>query len=185
MLNSMSLHTWPCCFNHTVGLWSRAGGTSPPSLKTKGTRGKTCLESITYQQPPHMGSGKSQGGMGRCPGQNAGMLCRLSYIQGSTSLGTWKSIINKTILLLQNPPKTLKMHYNLQGSWTFNFHPVYEKRLFLVIKENQSWSILTLLTPRAALSILQSLPPLVHMFILFVQHVPLIKISGRQVCMDT
>lgn len=78
-----------------------------------------------------MGSSKCQGGMGRCPGQNAGMLCWLCCIQGSTSLRTWNSMINKTILLLQNPPKTLKMHYDLQGSWTFNFNPVYEKRLFL------------------------------------------------------
>lgn len=155
----MSLHTWPCHFNPTVFTLEQGRRNIPPSLKTKGTRSKTCLESITYQQPPHMGSSKSQRSMGRCPGQNAGMLCRLCCIQGSTSPGTWKSVINKTILLLQNSPKPLKMHYDLQGSWTVNFHPVYEKRLFLVIKENQSWSILTLLTPRAAPSILQSLPP--------------------------
>lgn len=78
-----------------------------------------------------MGSSKCQGGMGRCLGQNAGMFCWLCCIQGSTSLWTWKSVINKTILLLQNPPKTLNMHYDLQGSWTSNFNPVYEKRLFL------------------------------------------------------
>lgn len=109
-----------------------------------------------------MGSSESQGSMAGCPGQNAGALCRLCCIQGPTPLSTWKSILNKTILLLQNPPKTLKMHYDLQGSWTFNFHPVYEMRLFLLIKENQSWSFLTLLTPRAALYILQSLPPHLH-----------------------
>lgn len=139
-------------------LWSRVGATTPPSLKTKGIRGKTFLENITYQQPPHMGSSESQDSMGRYPGQNAGMLCRLCCIQGSTSLRTSKSRINTTILLLlQNSPKTLKIH--LQGSWTFNFHSVYEKKLFLVIKENQSWSTLSSLTPRAALSILQSLLP--------------------------
>lgn len=64
-----------------------------------------------------MGTSKSQSSMGRCPGQNAGMLCRLCCIQGPTSPDTWKSIINKTI-----PPPPPKSSQNPKNAlWLARF----------------------------------------------------------------
>lgn len=45
--DSMSQHTWPCPFNGIVCTLEQVRRNIPLSLKPKGKRGKTCLESLS------------------------------------------------------------------------------------------------------------------------------------------
>lgn len=139
-LNSMSQHTWPCPLNCTAFTLEQDRDIPLP-LKPKRKRSKTCLENLSIALPTSSHFTRAQvnpmtAWEGAGPESRSVLQALLHLIP---HLSEDLKVNNK-----QNHPfpiKSLsntKMHLDSQGSCSFNFHLIYEKRLFLPINKKQS-----------------------------------------------